>query len=81
MRQDIYNNFLNILLASENNKHMNLSFKKCDIKNLDELVEISRITFINAFEKDNNPEDFNNYMRSAFSKETIEVELLNPKAL
>ena len=59
---------------------MNLSFKKCDIKNLDELIEISRTTFVNAFEKDNNPEDFNNYLHAAFSKETIEVELLNPNS-
>ncbi|MDO9037213.1 MAG: GNAT family N-acetyltransferase [Lutibacter sp.] len=60
---------------------MNLSFKKCTLKNLDELINISRITFINAFEKDNNQEDFNNYMNSALSKETIEVELLNPNSI
>lgn len=59
---------------------MNLSFKKCDVRNLDELIEISRITFINAFEKDNNPEDFNDYMNSALSKETIKTELLNPNS-
>lgn len=56
---------------------MSLSFKKCTIKNLEKLVDISRITFISAFEKDNNPEDFNNYLNFAFSEEKIKNELLN----
>lgn len=59
---------------------MNLSFKKCTIKDLEKIVDISRITFINAFEKDNNPEDFNNYMNTAFSEEKIKTELLNPNS-
>jgi len=59
---------------------MNISFTKCTLKHLDRLHEISRATFIAAFEKDNNPEDFNNYMDSAFCKETIKSELLNPNS-
>jgi len=59
---------------------MNLSFEKCTIKDLEKLVEISRITFINAFEKDNNPEDFNNYINTAFGVERIKTELLNPNS-
>jgi len=56
---------------------MNLSFQKCTINNLDELVKISINTFINAFKKDNNPKDFKHYVDTAFSKKTIKEELLN----
>ena len=56
---------------------MDLSFKKCTLKNLVKLVEISKSTFINAFEKDNNPLDFNSYIDFAFSQEKIKSELLN----
>jgi ribosomal protein S18 acetylase RimI-like enzyme len=56
---------------------MNLSFKKCVLKDLAKLVEISKTTFIKAFEKDNNPEDFKNYIQFAFSKEKLTTELLN----
>lgn len=56
---------------------MNISFIKCTLNDLDMLHQISRITFIAAFEKLNSPEDFHNYMDSAFSKETIKTQLLN----
>ncbi|MBT8317305.1 MAG: GNAT family N-acetyltransferase [Lutibacter sp.] len=56
---------------------MNLSFKKCSLKNLKKLVEISKTTFINAFEKANNPKDFSNYINVAFSESKIRSELLN----
>ena len=59
---------------------MNLSFKKCTIKDLDRLVEISSNTFVNAFEKENNPEDFSSYISIAFSTQKIEEELLNPNS-
>jgi len=57
---------------------MNLSFRECTIQHLNELIEISRITFEDAFEKDNNPIDFSNYMNKAFEMEIIREELLNP---
>lgn len=57
---------------------MALSVKKCVLKDLHELIEISRSTFITAFKKDNNTDDFNAYMNSAFSKERIRSELINP---
>lgn len=57
---------------------MNLSFRECAIQDLNDLIEISRITFIDAFEKDNNPIDFKNYMNKAFGVENIKEELLNP---
>ena len=60
---------------------MNLSFKKCSNDDLDKLIKISRTTFIDAFEKDNNPDDFKEYINSAFSKENSMAELSNPDAL
>jgi len=57
---------------------LNLSFNICGLKDLDTLLKISRDTFIAAFKKDNNPKDFQNYINTAFNKETIKTELLNP---
>ena len=56
---------------------MQLHFKKCTLTNLDELVEISKATFVSAFEKDNNPEDFKSYIDSAFEKTHIAKQLSN----
>jgi ribosomal protein S18 acetylase RimI-like enzyme len=47
----------------------------------DILTEMSRTTFIDAFEKDNNPEDFKRYIAKAFSNEQMTSELLNPNSL
>jgi len=60
---------------------MNISFKKCSDNDLDRLLKISRTTFIDAFEKDNNPSDFNEYINTAFSKENIKAELINPSSI
>ena len=59
---------------------MNLTFKKCTLDDLEVLTRISRQTFIDAFEKDNNPEDFKAYIDVAFSKEQIKTEILNPNS-
>lgn len=59
---------------------MNLSFKICGINDLDMLIEISRKTFVVAFEKENNPDDFGNYINEAFSVESMRAELLNPNS-
>ncbi len=59
---------------------MNLSFKICTMKDLDSLVAISRSTFIEAFEKDNDPEDFWLYINKAFNKESIKTQLQNPNS-
>lgn len=56
---------------------MNLSYKFCAVEDLPFLVEISIKTFVSAFENQNNPEDFKNYMDRAFSKEQLKKELLN----
>lgn len=56
---------------------MPLRFQKCTLSDIDQLVEISRTTFVNSFEKDNDPEDFKNYIDAAFDKETIAQQLKN----
>jgi len=56
---------------------MNLTFEKCMIKDLNLLVDISRDTFIHAFEKQNNPEDFWNYINEAFNENAMVEQLLN----
>lgn len=60
---------------------MPLRFKKCTFLDLEELVEISRKTFVDSFEKDNDPEDFKNYIDSAFEKGIIAKQLKNPNSL
>ena len=55
---------------------MNLSYKICTLEQLQILAEISRITFVSAFEKNNNPEDFKTHIDSAFSIEKLNEELL-----
>lgn len=56
---------------------MHLRFQKCTLSDIDQLVEISRTTFVNSFEKDNDPEDFKNYIDAAFAKDTIAHQLKN----
>jgi ribosomal protein S18 acetylase RimI-like enzyme len=56
---------------------MNLSYKICTENELQMLVDISISTFISAFEKHNNPEDFKAYMKKAFSKGQLHKELLD----
>jgi ribosomal protein S18 acetylase RimI-like enzyme len=58
---------------------MNLHLAKCTNTDLDKLISISRETFIDAFEKQNNPDDFKAYMKNAFSREQISRELSNPQ--
>ena len=56
---------------------MQLYFQKCTSSDLDKLVEISKKTFVDAFEKDNDPEDFYTYIDKAFEKSHIEQQLQN----
>lgn len=57
---------------------MQLVFKKCSVNDLDRLVQISKATFIDAFETDNNPDDFKVYIDFAFNKSKLTEELENP---
>ncbi|WP_273568753.1 GNAT family N-acetyltransferase [Maribacter halichondriae] len=56
---------------------MQLRLQEFSLDDLDELVEISKKTFVDAFERDNDPEDFNDYINYAFNKKKLRTELLN----
>ncbi len=60
---------------------MKLLLRQCTIKDLDQLVKISQKTFIEAFAKQNNQDDFEHYLNTALSKETIASELDHPDSL
>ena len=55
-----------------------MKFRKCTIADIESLVQISLRTFADAFEQDNNPEDFKAYTTKAFSKNTLVQQLNNP---
>jgi len=57
---------------------MPISFRKCTTADLHELTYISKKTFVDAFEKDNDPEDFKSYIDVAFDQKNIEQQLKNP---
>ncbi|MEH6512160.1 MAG: GNAT family N-acetyltransferase [Maribacter arcticus] len=57
---------------------MELTYTKCSLTDLQQLRQISEQTFVTAFEKDNDPNDFKNYIENAFALEQIKEELLNP---
>lgn len=57
-----------------------LDFRLCTIADLDLLTDISKKTFEAAFEKDNNPEDFKNYVETAFSRERLLTEMENEES-
>jgi len=59
---------------------MQLQFKKCTLSDIDQLVHISKKTFIDAFEKDNNPEDFKAYISVAFEKQNMLHQLQDKRA-
>jgi hypothetical protein len=57
---------------------MRLVYKKCFQDDLDQLVKISKTTFVDAFEADNNPDDFKTYINFAFDRDTLAKELNAP---
>lgn len=56
---------------------MHLSLTKCTGQHLEELLELSRTTFIDAFAHLNDPDDFQTYLDGAFSEITLKRELNN----
>ena len=58
---------------------MEVKFVQCQLGHLEQLVDISRKTFVDAFEKDNDPTDFKVYIEKAFASETIAKEMSNPE--
>lgn len=56
---------------------MPLQLQKCGSESLDDLVHISKKTFVDAFEKHNDPEDFSAYIDYAFDREKLRRELID----
>lgn len=54
-----------------------IQYYPCTLADLEQLVIISKTTFCDAFEEQNNPDDFQNYLKKAFSKEQLKSELLH----
>lgn len=59
---------------------MSLTLRLCTSTDLQTLANLSRNTFIDAFEKDNDPEDFEAYLKKAFSPDQLSKELNDPNA-
>lgn len=55
-----------------------ITIKKIGIESIELLQEISIRTFSNTFGKDNNPNDLNEYLSKAYSKQQLSSELKNP---
>jgi ribosomal protein S18 acetylase RimI-like enzyme len=58
---------------------MPIRYKKCTLLDLHDLIRISKKTFVDAYEKDNDPEDFNSYIDFAFDEKNISQQLKNPE--
>jgi len=59
---------------------MEIHIKPCSINDLDALISIGKQTFTEAFKIQNNPDDFNHYLATAFSSEVILKELEDPNS-
>jgi len=55
-----------------------MKIRKCTIADIRTLVQISLKTFVDAFEKDNDPVDFKSYTDTAFAESTLTEQLINP---
>ncbi|CAH1210943.1 Spermidine/spermine N(1)-acetyltransferase [Paenibacillus allorhizoplanae] len=56
---------------------MTVHIKKCTLKDLDLLQEISVETFTDTFKDQNSPENMNAYLKKAFNLQQLEKELSN----
>lgn len=56
---------------------MDVTFTLCSELDLSEVINLSKNTFSNAFEKDNNPQDFKKYISEAFSEDSVRQQLRN----
>lgn len=59
---------------------MQLSYRICNIKDLEELVDIARTTFDDTFRASNTEENMKAYMDSSFSKYKLTKELENEES-
>ncbi|MEX0289832.1 MAG: GNAT family N-acetyltransferase [Flavobacteriaceae bacterium] len=56
---------------------MKLYLERCSLDHLTDLTNFARRTFVDAFETQNNPKDFKDYINTAFTNEAFEEQLLN----
>tara|TARA_R110002049_G_scaffold13535_1_gene58989 strand:- start:372 stop:905 length:534 start_codon:yes stop_codon:yes gene_type:complete len=54
---------------------MKLHLRPCSISDLEVLAKLGRRTFIEAFEKDNKPQDFKEYLKTSFGEDTLLKQL------
>ncbi len=54
---------------------------KCDASHRDELLAIAKQSFIEAFEKSSNPENFKLYVAQAFDPSVVAEELAHPETV
>jgi diamine N-acetyltransferase len=54
---------------------------QCNLRHTDELLQISKQTFYDAFEKPSNPDNFKAYVTKAFTPSVVEAELKNPDSV
>lgn len=59
---------------------MELSIKRCDINDLDQLVEIAIETFVDTFLPNNKQKDIDQYVINAFKSSKLMDELHNPES-
>jgi ribosomal protein S18 acetylase RimI-like enzyme len=57
---------------------VDLDFRQCKGTDINQLLAISKSTFVNSFEKDNEADDFKAYISSAFNEEVLLTQLRNP---
>tara|TARA_R110002020_G_scaffold377819_1_gene588884 strand:+ start:443 stop:958 length:516 start_codon:yes stop_codon:yes gene_type:complete len=55
--------------------------RKANFADLDALVELARISFVQAFTEGNKPENVNAYLEEAFTEEQIMEEMENPASV
>jgi ribosomal protein S18 acetylase RimI-like enzyme len=57
---------------------MEVIIRQCDFADLDDLLDIAARTFADTFRAMNTAENFDTYMRQAFTREKFSAELANP---
>ncbi len=58
-----------------------MTIKKCTQKDLTELIQIAKQSFIEAFEKVSNPDSFKTYVETAFQPEILRGELRDKQSV
>jgi diamine N-acetyltransferase len=62
-------------------KYFNMALIRCDETHLSTLLPVAKQSFIDAFEKDSNPENFKLYVAKAFTEEAMLEELQHPESV